>query len=451
MQQLQKVLWSKGVLLNPQHLQLQDRYIEELLAFRLDALSFFPWGFSRVDFDRESIAGGTLIVTDAAGLLPDGLVFDVPNSDQTPPPLPLAEHWKPDQPEILIHLSIPEHRPGGLNVSSASGERSTRYIADVVLRRDENTGLAEKPIQVARRNLRLVAEGESLEGSVSVPVARVRRGIGGVPELDPTFIPPLLDIAASPALMSVARRLVELLSAKSTALSGMRRHRNVGLADFGIADVANFWLLYTVNTHLPRFRHLFETRRGHPAALFSAMLELAGTLMTFAQSSHPRELPAYDHADLTTCFTKLDALVRELLETAVPSNHVSLPLRRTEPSVYATALDQDRYLMAPQMFIAISAGMKQDELISRAPQILKVSSADQIERLIRRALPGVALTHTPSPPSQIPIKGNYQYFQLDRSGEDWDAIRMSRHLAVYAPAELPDPEIELVILLPSSG
>jgi type VI secretion system protein ImpJ len=450
MRQLQKVLWSKGVLLNPQHLQLQDRYLEELLEFRLDALTFCPWGFGRVEIDREALAGGTFVVTDAAGLMPDGLVFDVPRADAAPAPLQLGDHWQPDMAELDIYLAIPEHRAGGHNVATDSTARNTRYIAEVLLQRDENTGLAEKPVQVARRNLRLVAAGESLEGSIAMPIARVRRSDAGALELEPSFIPPLVDIAGSPALMSMVRRLVELLSAKSTALSGMRRQRNVGLADFGVSDVANFWLLYTVNTHLPRLRHIFEAGRGHPVALFTSLLELAGTLMTFAQTAHPRDLPAYDHADLTTCFAKLDATAREMLETAVPSHHVSLPLRRTEPSVYATALDQDRYLTAPQMYVAVAAGMKQDELIRRVPQLLKVSSADQLERLIRRALPGVALRHTPNPPSAIPIKLNYQYFALERSGEDWDAIRLSRHLAVYAPADLPEPELELVIMLPDA-
>lgn len=449
MRQLQKVLWSKGVLLNPQHLQLQDRYLEELLAFRLDALTYRPWGFGRLEIDREALAGGVLAVTGAAGLMPDGLVFDMPHADPAPAPFPLADAWRPDQTELTVHMAIPEHRPGGVNVAAA-GNGSARYSPEVVLRRDENTGLAEKPIQVARRNFRLIAEGESLDGVVAMPVARLLRGAGGVVEADPSFIPPLVDIAASPALMSLARRLVELLAAKSTTLSGMRRQRNVGLADFGVADVANFWLLYTVNTHLPRFRHLFETRRGHPAELFAAMLDLAGALTTFGRSTHPRDLPDYDHGDPTPCFTRLDAIVRELLDTAVPSNHVSLPLKRTEASVHAVALDQDRYFAAPGMYIAVASGMKPEEMARRVPQLLKVSSADHIENLIRRALPGVSLTHVPSPPSAIPIKLNYQYFAVERTGEDWDAIRLSRHLATYVPADLPDPELELVILLPDA-
>jgi type VI secretion system protein ImpJ len=258
-------------------------------------------------------------------------------------------------------------------------------------------------------------------------------------------------VAASEYVLSIARRLVELLSAKSSALAGLRRQRNLGLAEFGVSDVANFWLLYTVNTHLPVLRHIFETRRGHPAQLFAAMAELAGALTTFAPQMHPRAIPAYDHIGAGEVLTQLDTMIRELLETVVPSNHVALPLRQTEPSVYAAAVDQDRYLAATQAYLAVSAEIRPAEVARRAPGLLKVSSADQIERLIRQALPGVPLRHTPTPPSALPVKLEYQYFLLDRGSPDWEAIRRARNVAVYVPSDLPEPQLELVLLLPQQG
>src|SRR4029078_11884290 len=108
MRQLQKVLWTKGVLLNPQHLQTQDRYLESLLAFRLSAHAFYPWGFAELAFDREALSGSVLNLSRAIGLLPDGLVFDIGGADPAPPPLPLAEHWRPDQTSMLVHLAIVE-------------------------------------------------------------------------------------------------------------------------------------------------------------------------------------------------------------------------------------------------------------------------------------------------------------------------------------------------------
>jgi type VI secretion system protein ImpJ len=152
--------------------------------------------------------------------------------------------------------------------------------------------------------------------------------------------------------------LVELLSAKSSALSGSRRQRSQDLADFGVADVANFWLLYTVNTHLPLFRHLLETRKGHPSDLYRAMLALAGALTTFSTEIHPRDLPAYDHWDPQASFDELDIRVRELLGTVVPTHHVSLPLRSTETSIHATALEEERYLSPTEAYLAVKADME---------------------------------------------------------------------------------------------
>jgi type VI secretion system protein ImpJ len=142
----------------------------------------------------------------------------------------------------------------------------------------------------------------------------------------------------------------------------------------------------------------------------------------------------------------LDAQVRELLETVVPSNHASLPLRLTEPSVYAAAIDQDRYLQAAQAYLAISAELKPEELIRKVPQLLKISSADQLDRLIKRALAGVGLSHVANPPSALPVRLDYQYFALDLKGPDWDAIRVARNLAAYVPSDLPNPRLELVLL-----
>ena len=448
MRQTERVLWTKGVLLSPQHLQLQDRFLEDTVDFKLSTVTFCPWGFLRLDVNHEALAAGSLAISAASGLMPDGMPFDMPGSDTVPAPKPLEEHWHPDRPSLDVFLAIPEQRPGARNVSIAAGERGTRFVAEVTLLRDENTGLVEKPIQVARKNFRLVAEGENLEGFTALPVARVRRASTGEFVLDPHFIPPLLDLAADGYMLAIARRLVEVLSAKSASLSGARRQRNQGLADFGVSDVANFWLLYTVNSHLPRMRHLFETRRGHPAEFFAAMLELAGSLTTFSTTIQPRDLPTYDHARLGDCFTRLDEQVRELLETVVPASHVSLPLQETEPFIFATAIEQDRYLSAPAIYLAVSAAVRPDELNRNAPRLIKISSGGQVQRLIRQALPGVPLRPLSAPPSALPVKLDYQYFALDKVGADWDAIARERNLAVYVPSEFPNARLELILMLP---
>src|SRR5437867_3411105 len=201
MRQLQPVLWTKGVLLTPQHLQMQDRFLEDLFEFQLSALTFAPWGFHRLIVDREALAGGTVALSGAAGILPDGLLFHIPEADAAPPPKPLAGCFRPDQEALTVYLAIPEYRYGGMNVAATAGDRNTRFVAEVLVRRDENTGLAEKPILVARKNFRLLVEGESLDGHIALPLARVTRASTGEHQLDLRFVPPVIDITASDYLL----------------------------------------------------------------------------------------------------------------------------------------------------------------------------------------------------------------------------------------------------------
>ncbi|HXN49323.1 MAG TPA: type VI secretion system baseplate subunit TssK [Bryobacteraceae bacterium] len=448
MKRLQPVIWAKGTFLTPQHLQIQDRFIEDTLGFTLGSLNYRPWGFGRLSVNQEALAGGVLSINAATGLFPEGMPFDIPDADPAPPPKPLDQHFEPDQNSLDVYLSIPHYRERGLNVSVSRQGADTRFLAEVAVVRDENTGVSEKPIQVARKNFRLMVEGESRQGVSSLRVARVIRTAAGSYQLDPHFVPPLLDISASDYLVAISRRLVEILSAKSSLLAGLRRQKNQSLADFTASDIANFWLLYTVNTHFPLFRHIFETAKGHPERLYASMLSLAGALTTFSLKVHPRDLPAYDHEELEACFTSLDEKLRFLLETVVPSNFVSLPLKLVQPSIYATALSDDKYLKNTRMYLAIQAEMNEAELINKTPSLIKVCSATHIEHLVRQALPGLTLTHVARPPSSIPVKLNCQYFSLNQAGGPWEAVLRARNLAAYVPGDFPNPQLELVILLP---
>src|SRR5262245_37868464 len=147
MTRLQPVIWKKGTLLSPQYLQTQDRFLENTLKFHLDALAFAPWGFRRLQISQEALAAGYFAISDAAGIFPDGLLFDIPDADTTPAPKPLADCFEADQNQLDIFLAIPHYRDRGLNVSMPETKADTRYLAEVAMLRDENTGLSERPVQ----------------------------------------------------------------------------------------------------------------------------------------------------------------------------------------------------------------------------------------------------------------------------------------------------------------
>jgi len=452
MRALQPVVWSKGVFLSPQHLQAQDRFAAESLRFVAEASSFRCWGFLSLALDLAVLSEGRVAIARAAGLFPDGIAFELPGADVMPPSRSLEGCLAPSENSITLYLAVPEVRAGGINIAAKRGGGNTRYFSDLLMLRDENSSGSEKPVAVARKNLQILAEVDGAEGMVTLPLARIFRTEAGQFRLDDNFIPPMIHVEGSPRLISLLRGLVEILSARSAQLSGSRRQRNQSLAEFSASDIAEFWLLYTVNTHLPALTQMLLKPQVHPESLFFQLLALAGALTTFSREIYPQSLPPYDHEHLGECFLALESTLLQLLETVIPSRFLAFPLRALRDSIYATELEiDDELIESSRFYLAVSAEIPTTDLVSRSPILVKVCSSVHLDTLVRQALPGLPLTHVSAPPHEIPIKLGYQYFSLDHAGVAWESIRRARNFAVYVPAEIRNPKFELILLPPVSA
>jgi type VI secretion system protein ImpJ len=447
MRQLQPVIWSKGTFLSPQHLQAQERFVEDSARFYIDTLNSVAWGFLSLQVDARALSEGTFAITHATGVFPDALAIEVPASDPPPAGRVLADCFRDQRQSCIFYLAIPQYLHGGVNVSLGKSRVSTRFLSHMQMVRDENNGSVEKPVQVARKNLQILAEGDNLEGAVVLGCARILRSQTGAFQLDPAYVPPMLDIHGNLTLKRILSGIVELLVTRGNQLSSTRRQKNQSLADFSASDVANFWLLYTINTYLPGLRHLLNSTRVTAEKLFQEMSDLAGALTSFSNKIDPRDLPVYEHGNLGVCFAELDRLIRLMLETVVPTNFVSLPLKLVRDAIYATSIDKDAYFEGSRFYLAVSADIQDADVIDRSPKYMKVCSATQMETLVRNALPGLRLQYLATPPRALPVKLRYHYFAIEQSGPIWDSIRRARNFAVYSPSEILNPQLELAILL----
>jgi type VI secretion system protein ImpJ len=441
--------------LTPQQFQTQDQFFEDSIHFRWSASQFANWGVTDLVIDAEALNNGLFRLAKCIGIMPDGEAFDMPDNDDLPPSRSVTEHFPPSRESLDIFLGIPDSRARARNVSipratdseSTGVPPTTRYLAETLMFTDENTGNEEKPVQVARRTFRILFEDEYRDGFSALRIAQVTRNAAGIPILHPKFVAPCLNLASSNYLNMLLRRQIEILATKSAALSGPRRQRGKIAAEFSPSETANFWLLHTVNSYLPELKHIWKVRKGHPEAAYVSMLRLAGALATFSLEAQPENLPDYDHNDLGRCFTLLDQNIRDLMETVIPSKFISVPLEARDRFLWGGTVAEDQYFHNSQFFLAVSAKMGVDDVIRKVPQLVKISAPDDIQRIIRNALPGLTLRHSPVPPPAIPMKLDNQYFALNQGGDLWQAMMLSRQVAVHAPGEIVEPKMELLIVL----
>ena len=452
MKQLSKVVWSEGMHLGPHHFQVQSRFFEEITHFGISKLWYEPYGIVGLELDAEALRNGTVTVVHARGVFPDGLPFNMPESDTLPPSRRIADLFPPTRESLTVLLAIPPFVSGAANcaLNSQDPNGSTRYVAETAMVPDENTGVDEKPLKLGRKNIQILLDTEPAENLQTLPIGRVRRDGSGHYIYDESFIPPCTQISASPTLMLLARRLIDILQERGATTSLNSRGKGKFQAGFSAQEVGQFWFLHAINSSLGPLRHIFFSKRGHPEELFLELLRLGGALCTFSLDSQPRKLPLYNHMALDVCFAEIERHIREHLELLAPSNCISIPLQSTANYFYEGAITDQRCLDRARWMISVhSPALGDADVINRTQQLVKVCSAQFVPQLVKRALPGMDLTHVPVPPSAVARRVESQYFSVARAGPCWDHIVQTRRVGLYVPGEIPNPEVELLVILES--
>src|SRR5256885_1610371 len=149
------------------------------------------------------------------------------------------------------------------------------------------------------------------------------------------------------------------------------------------------------------------------------------------------------HLHLDRFFQELDDHIRRHLEIVVPSNTVTIPLKAVAPNFYAGDVIDSRCLRKSRWILGLNSPIGEAQVILKTPQAIKLCSSKYVGELVKRALPGLTLTHMQVPPSAISAKVDLQYFSVTQAGPCWDHIVQTRSVGIYVPAELPRPEMEL--------
>lgn len=429
-----RLVWSEGMFLRTQHFQQQDRWIEGQLALALAGLSGLAWGFCRLELDQALLTQGRVGLVAASGILPDGTPFSIPDRDPAPEPLALPRADRP----TLVHLALPLRLEGGQEVEPEGGpEAGLRYRSRTVELRDANLGREERAtIEIAEPRFRLLAEGSPLDGRATLALARVVQvEATGALALERDFVPPCLALAASPVLLS----FLEELSGKLESIATERAAFVGGKRLAGAGDIADFLILLLCNRTLPLARHLLEQRTLHGEALYGWLAGLLGEAASFVPGElRPARLPPYRHAEPTASFRALfQELRRVLLELARPERKaLQIPLKAFPSGVRAAEV-QDRALYAEATFVlAFNAPVPAETIRQRLPGQIKIGPAEELQAIVRAAVPGIPIRHLPTVPREIPLHRGMVYFELDRASDYWRRLASSAGLALHVTGEL---------------
>jgi type VI secretion system protein ImpJ len=455
MSRYRRVVWNEGTLLTPHHFQQSDNYHEDLVNTRIAALLPYEWGLLELQINRDAVANGAVQLISCRGVMPDGLVINIPQTSPEPATRPVEDNFSPTADHLDVYLAVPAGRVGASNFQ-ANGSipaPSARFLQEAGTVIDETTGDNEQQLSFGRANFRLIFEGEMREGYSAIKIAELRRTTTGQLTLSHEYVPPALHIAASSWLTNLLRELIEYLVAKSRTLGERRHQSSAGQAVFSTDDGVILWVLPTVNAAIPALTHLFRQRIVHPERLYAEMVKLAGALTSLVFERHAKDLPQYEHQDLYNTFQRLDFEIRDLLERVDPKRYVPIPLTQERPALYVGKVNDEALLREAEFFLAVGANVPENKLIERVPFAIKIADRDGIDVVINNALRGVSVSHV-TPPGQIPTRQGFHYFRLDRNDQDialtrfWDRVVALKTISVWVADEFPDAKLEMYAIKP---
>lgn len=452
------LFWQQGMLLQPQHFQLQDQAAESRLLPFLQHLTPHFWGVAEMDLDEGAIGTGTFNLDSGSFFFQDGTYLQYPGNA-----LFTQRHFGSRMQEgqpLQVSLGLKKWDQNGENVTVIDGidqlgSVTTRFVAfnDTEEVRDLHGKGPDAQVTRLHYLLRVFWEGETEDrGEYQIiPLAQLEE-FGGI-KISQTFLPPSISLNATKPLIRLVREVRDLLAARIYQLEQYKNQRGVHNSQFGSRDMVYLLALRTLNRHVPLLFHLTEAPVVHPWHAYGALRQLVGELSSFSlhvnfvgeADAGEQMLPPYDHNNLWECFSAAQQLVIQLLDeiTAGPDYIVRLV---NDGTYFVAELKPAMLAGGNRYFLALKTEDAPQLVQQSLGAVAKLSTREHLPLLTSHALPGLALEYLPSPPQELPRRSNTLYFAVDHHNEQWDLVTKGHNIALNWSTAPTDLEVDLMVV-----
>lgn len=285
-----RIQWHEGMLLSPQHFQLESARIDTLLAWHTLATAPYSWGVKRLKFDQGLLASGLLRVLELEAFLPDGTAVLLDATDPAAIDLSLQLDACAEQlaeGAVDIYVCLPLSR----QMTSPGVPARFVSLASAPVQ-DEVSDASPADIPRLVYNLSLAAGAAPSAAYVSLKLGSLLQD-DGVTKLGPE-LPALLDVSAAPALLDAARQLVQSLRSKASFLA--RQAAGMSASEQRAERPLVLHRLSCLVTAMPSLEALLQSPAVGPYPLYLALCNLLGPLSLLRPGALPPPPPVYDHA-----------------------------------------------------------------------------------------------------------------------------------------------------------
>lgn len=437
------VHWHEGMFLWPQQLQLAERHQFQRISRQHKWNVAYNWGLHSLEWDPEGLKSSHFAIKSLEARMRDGSLIVVPE-DGALAPYDLKSAFDRDS-VVTLYLALPKVHTGKPNTIARqdAGKKDAtadgvevRWLVDTQDIEDENTGLDAQPLQIRFWNLKLLTSNDDLAGYEVLPLARITKagGADAAPQLDSTYIPPVLACDAwKPLRDGILQEIYDRFGRRVNLISRQIVSRGISFDTHNPGDGLLLGQLQALNEGYAVLSALAFAEGIHPFDAYLELCRAAGQLAIFTDTRKSPDLPRYDHDDLGSCFYRvkqyLDSV--DIIEPSYEERPFIGKGSRMEVKIEPKWLEP-----IWEMFVGVQSNLTADEvvkLLTRSGQLdMKMGSADRVEYIYDRGLMGLEFTPQPKPPRALPVQAGLVFFQINRTTklEEWHNVQKSMMLAI---------------------
>jgi type VI secretion system protein ImpJ len=444
------MLWQDGMFMWPHHMQQEMRFHAEQVALNHRWAIHHNWGIRSLDLDDDALQSGRLVIRSLQARFKDGTAVEIPAEGR----LPFLELDEVAQghDEVTIFLALPRLQTHRANTTPARSTEdanglNTRYLEQVELLFDENTGEDPQEIPLRSPNVKLLAfvqpeQAREDVGYEFLPLMRFARqeeaGENRL-RLDPKYIPPLLACDAwKPLLVDVLQFLFHRHTSLKERLANRVLTRGITFETQNPGDNVLLGQLRVLNEAVAVLNVLAFAEGIHPLLAYIELCRIVGQLAVFpppgmTTPGRAPQLPPYNHDDLYTCFSE----VKRYLTLFEPPEEIWEEREFVGEKLRMQVTMEAKWLApAWQMFVGVQSPLAQTEvirLLTKSGQLdMKIGSGPNVDAIFRGGRKGLEFTPVPQPPRILPSREGLTYFQIKRDSQqsEWTEVQNSLILAI---------------------
>lgn len=427
------VHWSEGLFLQPHHLQAADRYWSETHQTSEQWDHPYFYGLRHLEYSREAIGNFQFEVKVCEARMKDGTLVSI-HPGQEPDRIDLKDAFAREQ-VVRVFLAVPKLKLGNANVACGGEPGKHRFVETKHPVQDESFGGNEQEISFRDLNACLMLSTQDVAGYELLPIAQVQRAgeKEAAPQLDQSYIPPLLAIDAWQALSrDIVRAIYDIVGKKIEVLSEQVVNRGISLASQEPGDMDRLLMLHVINGAYTMLRVLTFAAGVHPYQAYLELCRLVGQLSIFRKERRPPEIPDYDHDDLGRIFNYIKLQIILLLDSLPDYEYEQRWFEGDGPGLRVSL--ESRWLGADwQWFVGVIRGtLTERDCIAMLSGALnwKLGSSNEVEKIFRQREPGLRLEPLPQAPRALPPNRDWLYFQVSRDTAAWGDVLKSQTLAM---------------------